>query len=166
VALAAGKAVFVEKPLAVDVAEARAMVARCHDLGVEVLVNYPRRSDPAVIEVDAVFHAYATNNRLGHLPVMTSTDLVTWEPAGDAMPVLAPWVSAGRTWAPEVLAHDDGRFIARTERFKLRESCDPQTFGIGIKELWEIDAAKHKPGLVIHTQGWPRRRSAAKSCWS
>ena len=34
----------------------------------------------------------------------------------------------------------------------------PQTYGIGIKELWEIDPAKHKPGLVIHTAGWPLDR--------
>ena len=41
------------------------------------------------------------------------------------------------------------------ERFKLRDGVDPQTYGIGIKELWEIDPAKHKPGLVVHTVGWP-----------
>src|SRR5512134_897423 len=41
------------------------------------------------------------------------------------------------------------------ERFKLREGVDPQSFGIGIKELWEIDAGNHKPGLVLHTIGWP-----------
>ncbi|WP_228934408.1 electron transfer flavoprotein-ubiquinone oxidoreductase [Paraburkholderia saeva] len=41
------------------------------------------------------------------------------------------------------------------DRFKLREGVDPQVYGIGIKELWEIDPAKHKPGLVIHTAGWP-----------
>ena len=40
-------------------------------------------------------------------------------------------------------------------RFNLREGHDPQTFAIGIKELWEIPAANHKPGLVEHTIGWP-----------
>lgn len=40
-------------------------------------------------------------------------------------------------------------------RYKLDQGKDPQTYGIGIKELWEIDPAKHKPGLVIHTAGWP-----------
>ncbi len=40
-------------------------------------------------------------------------------------------------------------------KFKLRENCDHQTYGIGIKELWDIDPAKHVPGRVIHTQGWP-----------
>ncbi|GGF18245.1 electron-transferring-flavoprotein dehydrogenase [Aliidongia dinghuensis] len=41
------------------------------------------------------------------------------------------------------------------ERFQLREGADPQTFGIGIKELWEVDPAKHSQGLIIHTAGWP-----------
>ncbi|MBR8185278.1 electron transfer flavoprotein-ubiquinone oxidoreductase [Burkholderia ambifaria] len=40
-------------------------------------------------------------------------------------------------------------------KFKLNANADPQAYGIGIKELWEIDPAKHKPGLVIHTAGWP-----------
>ncbi|TXH37324.1 MAG: electron transfer flavoprotein-ubiquinone oxidoreductase [Rhodospirillaceae bacterium] len=41
------------------------------------------------------------------------------------------------------------------EKFNLRDGVDPQTFGIGIKELWEIDPAKHSPGKIIHTTGWP-----------
>ena len=41
------------------------------------------------------------------------------------------------------------------ERFNLRDGADPQTYGIGIKELWEIDPAKHQPGLIVHTVGWP-----------
>ena len=41
------------------------------------------------------------------------------------------------------------------ERFNLREDSDPQTYGIGIKELWEIAPEKHRAGLVIHTGGWP-----------
>jgi electron-transferring-flavoprotein dehydrogenase len=40
-------------------------------------------------------------------------------------------------------------------RFKLDEGKDPQSYGIGLKELWEIDPAKHEPGLVVHTAGWP-----------
>ncbi|CAD6562911.1 electron transfer flavoprotein-ubiquinone oxidoreductase [Paraburkholderia sabiae] len=42
-----------------------------------------------------------------------------------------------------------------SERFKLQDGADPQVYGLGIKELWEIDPSKHKPGLVIHTAGWP-----------
>ncbi|HEX4878412.1 MAG TPA: electron transfer flavoprotein-ubiquinone oxidoreductase [Limnobacter sp.] len=41
------------------------------------------------------------------------------------------------------------------EKFNLNEGRDPQVYGIGLKELWEIDPAKHKPGLVIHSGGWP-----------
>ena len=41
------------------------------------------------------------------------------------------------------------------EKFDLRRGVDPQTYGLGIKELWEIDPSKHKAGLVIHTAGWP-----------
>ncbi len=41
------------------------------------------------------------------------------------------------------------------DRFDLRNGKEPQTYGIGIKELWEIDPAKHKPGLIVHTVGWP-----------
>ncbi|MBN8930143.1 MAG: electron transfer flavoprotein-ubiquinone oxidoreductase [Rhodospirillales bacterium 69-11] len=41
------------------------------------------------------------------------------------------------------------------DRFDLREGHDPQTYAIGIKELWEIPAANHKPGLTMHTIGWP-----------
>lgn len=53
------------------------------------------------------------------------------------------------------------------EKFKLREGVDPQSFGIGLKEVWflfyllfneqvwEIPPEKHKPGLVVHTAGWP-----------
>jgi electron-transferring-flavoprotein dehydrogenase len=40
-------------------------------------------------------------------------------------------------------------------RFKLDAGRDPQAYGIGLKELWEIDPAKHEPGLVVHTAGWP-----------
>ncbi|WP_020591057.1 electron transfer flavoprotein-ubiquinone oxidoreductase [Kiloniella laminariae] len=45
------------------------------------------------------------------------------------------------------------------EKFNLRENCDPQTYGLGMKELWELDPAKHKPGTVVHTAGWPMNSS-------
>lgn len=41
------------------------------------------------------------------------------------------------------------------EVFKLDAGKDPQSYGIGIKELWQADPAKHQPGLVVHTAGWP-----------
>ena len=40
-------------------------------------------------------------------------------------------------------------------KFHLRDGVDPQVFGLGIKELWQVPADKHQRGLVIHSQGWP-----------
>ena len=40
-------------------------------------------------------------------------------------------------------------------KFNLDAGCDPQSYGIGIKELWEISPERHEPGLVVHTAGWP-----------
>jgi len=42
-----------------------------------------------------------------------------------------------------------------TEKFKLRDESGPQVFGLGVKELWDVPPEKHKPGRVIHSQGWP-----------
>jgi electron-transferring-flavoprotein dehydrogenase len=41
------------------------------------------------------------------------------------------------------------------KKFGLRKGVDPQVYGIGLKELWEVQPANHKPGLVVHTAGWP-----------
>jgi Dehydrogenases (flavoproteins) len=41
------------------------------------------------------------------------------------------------------------------ERYRLDAGKDPQSYGIGLKELWEVPPEKHKPGLVVHTAGWP-----------
>ena len=41
------------------------------------------------------------------------------------------------------------------EKHRLREGADPQVYGIGLKELWEVKPQKHEPGLVVHTAGWP-----------
>src|ERR1700689_1859509 len=43
-------------------------------------------------------------------------------------------------------------------RFELRRDCDPQSYGLGIKELWEINPAKPRAGLAVHTIGWPLDR--------
>ncbi len=51
------------------------------------------------------------------------------------------------------------------EKFNLREGVDPQTYGLGIKELWEIPRANHKPGLVMHTIGWPADRDTYAGSW-
>ncbi|MBK8323426.1 MAG: electron transfer flavoprotein-ubiquinone oxidoreductase [Betaproteobacteria bacterium] len=51
------------------------------------------------------------------------------------------------------------------ERFRLREDRDPAVYGLGIKELWEIDPAKHQPGLVIHGAGWPLEDDTYGGSW-
>lgn len=42
-------------------------------------------------------------------------------------------------------------------KFKLDEGRDPQTYGLGVKEVWEIDPKRHQPGFVLHTAGWPMK---------
>ena len=51
------------------------------------------------------------------------------------------------------------------DTFSLRDGVDPQTYGIGIKELWEIDPAKSKPGLIVHTIGWPMDAKTYGGSW-
>ena len=51
------------------------------------------------------------------------------------------------------------------DRFDLRRGIDPQTYALGIKELWEIPAAHHKPGLIEHTIGWPLDSSTYGGAW-
>jgi electron-transferring-flavoprotein dehydrogenase len=46
-------------------------------------------------------------------------------------------------------------------KYHLGENMTPQHFGIGLKELWEVDGAKHQPGLVVHGAGWPLSESKA-----
>jgi len=44
---------------------------------------------------------------------------------------------------------------ALMKKFDLRKDADPQHYGIGLKEIWEIEPEKHQEGLVVHTMGWP-----------
>ncbi len=41
------------------------------------------------------------------------------------------------------------------QRFDLRKDADPPTYGLGIKELWQVEPGKHKPGFTLHSVGWP-----------
>ena len=50
-------------------------------------------------------------------------------------------------------------------KFDLRKDCDPQTYGIGIKELWEVPKEKHEQGLVVHTAGWPMDQKTYGGSW-
>ncbi|WP_188261662.1 electron transfer flavoprotein-ubiquinone oxidoreductase, partial [Azospirillum tabaci] len=51
------------------------------------------------------------------------------------------------------------------ERFNLRDGVDPQTYGIGIKELWEVAPEKSQPGLIVHTIGWPMDPKTYGGSW-
>jgi len=73
--------------------------------------------------------------------------------------------SEGPNFEPGVELHAKYTIIAEGVRgslakelmakFNLRKDCDPQTFGIGIKELWEIKPENHSEGKIVHTTGWP-----------
>jgi electron-transferring-flavoprotein dehydrogenase len=68
-------------------------------------------------------------------------------------------------WQPGMELHGKYTFFAEgcrghlgrqlEARYRLREGVDPQVYGIGLKELWEVRPEVHQPGLVIHTAGWP-----------
>jgi electron-transferring-flavoprotein dehydrogenase len=49
--------------------------------------------------------------------------------------------------------------------FDLRKNSDPQTYGLGIKELWEVEPEKHQKGLIVHTLGWPLDRKTYGGSW-
>ncbi|QQN75539.1 electron transfer flavoprotein-ubiquinone oxidoreductase [Croceicoccus sp. YJ47] len=73
--------------------------------------------------------------------------------------------SEGPSFEPGIELHGKYTFFAEgcrghlgkqlIEKFKLNAGADPQTYGIGLKELWEIQPDKHQLGLVIHSGGWP-----------
>jgi beta-xylosidase len=77
------------------------------------LENFP---DPGAILVDGTWYAYGTNNTSQNVPILTSPDLVTWTPAGDALPEVGKWAERGNTWAPEVIAADGGYLLYYTAR--------------------------------------------------
>jgi beta-xylosidase len=70
--------------------------------------NFP---DPGLLEDDGIWYAYGTNGNGVNVPMLTSTDLVTWEAAGDALPAVGRWATAGNTWAPEVVRTSAGRYL-------------------------------------------------------
>ncbi|MFT6029187.1 MAG: electron-transferring-flavoprotein dehydrogenase [Oleiphilaceae bacterium] len=50
-------------------------------------------------------------------------------------------------------------------KFKLDDGKDPQHYGIGIKELWDVDPSKHRQGTVMHGLGWPLSESSSTGGW-
>ena len=71
---------------------------------------------------------------------------------GDSFQIGMELVGKYTIFAEGARGHLGKQVIAR---FQLDEGCDPQSYAIGVKELWEIDPARHQPGLVVHTAGWP-----------
>ncbi len=51
------------------------------------------------------------------------------------------------------------------KKYNLREDSDPQTYGLGVKELWEIDPSKHDAGAIVHTIGWPMDSKTYGGSW-
>ena len=51
------------------------------------------------------------------------------------------------------------------EKFDLRKDADPQTYGLGVKEIWEVPAEQHKKGLTIHSVGWPMDQKTYGGSW-
>ena len=51
------------------------------------------------------------------------------------------------------------------EKYDLRKDSDPQTYGLGVKEIWEIPADKHEEGFVLHTIGWPMDKKTYGGSW-
>lgn len=51
------------------------------------------------------------------------------------------------------------------EKFNLRENCDPQTYALGIKEVWEVLPEQHEEGKIIHTAGWPMDSKTYGGSW-
>ena len=71
--------------------------------------NFP---DPMIITgPDDTYWAFATNGNGANVQTLTSSDLVTWQPATDALPDLARWTAPGDVWAPEVAVHGPDRFV-------------------------------------------------------
>ncbi|RXZ43603.1 electron transfer flavoprotein-ubiquinone oxidoreductase [Crenobacter cavernae] len=70
----------------------------------------------------------------------------------------AAWQPGMELWAKQTIFAEGCRgSLTKTlfERFDLQKDADPQTYGIGIKELWEVPAEQHSAGSVTHTIGWP-----------
>lgn len=67
--------------------------------------------DPQAFLVGETWYLVHTNAGGANVPVLTSPDLVTWTPAGDALPTLPAYADPGRTWAPEVIALAEDRYV-------------------------------------------------------
>jgi beta-xylosidase len=77
-------------------------------------------ADPCLVRVGDAYYAYATNAGAVNVQVMVSVDLHSWQPVGDALPVLPSWAQRGNTWAPAVIQLGDLFVLYYTVREPLR----------------------------------------------
>ncbi len=89
---------------------AGAQAAPRTSLDVDAPVYDADAPDPDVIRVGTLYYAYTTGSDLVNIPVLISTDLQSWQPAGDALPVLPSWSTPYRTWSPGVVVLG-GRYV-------------------------------------------------------
>jgi beta-xylosidase len=102
------------RPHAFVCAALAAGLAGCGGAGGEEFRNPVHASDfpdPFVLRADETYYAYGTSGNGKEVQTLTSSDLVHWEAGADALPELGRWAYRGKTWAPEVLARDDGTYV-------------------------------------------------------
>ena len=118
----------------------RWLAAQAEELGVEIFPGFP--ASELLFNEDGSLKGVAT----GEMGIARD---------GNRRPDYQPGIELHARYA--FLAEGARGHLTKrlTEIFGLRDESGPQVFGLGIKELWEIPPDKHKPGRVIHTQGWP-----------
>ena len=85
--------------------------------------------------------------------------------SGDAKPSFEPGyelLAKYTIFAEGSRGHLGKRLISR---FNLDKDCDPQHYGIGLKELWEVTPEKHEQGVVLHGTGWPLTETGSSGGW-
>jgi electron-transferring-flavoprotein dehydrogenase len=116
---------------------------KAEELGVEIFPGFPAAE--VLFDGDTVIGVQTGDMGVG----------VDGEPKGDYQPgmnLLAQYT----VFAEGARGHLTKRVKAR---FDLERDCQPQVYGLGIKELWDIAPENHVPGRVLHTQGWPLSES-------
>ena len=123
----------------------RWMAEQAEALGVEI---FPGMSCSAIVYGDGGEVRGVVAGEFGKKPDGTPSD--AYEPG---MELLGKYVFLGEgvrgSLSKEVIA-----------KYRLDGDSEPQKYGIGMKEIWEIDPAKHREGTVVHTMGWPLGRNA------
>ena len=122
----------------------RWLAQQAETLGVEIFAGFPAAE--ILYNDDGSVKGVATGN-LG-----VGKDGVPGENFQIGMELLAKYT----IFAEGSRGHLGKQLIAK---YQLDDGRDPQTYGLGIKELWEIDPARHQPGFVLHTAGWPMNNS-------